>query len=135
GNVTILLRVGDRTFGRPIPGALALDPSIDVGVAAEDASREAASLWGLPDFVLTPKILRKGEALREVGDCTVVVGSRALAVQVKHRTPLSTEAPEVEASRVEKRVRKAAAQAAGSIRSLVSGRVELLNARGRAIPV
>jgi hypothetical protein len=82
GNVTILLRVGDRTFGRPIPGALALDPATDVGTAAEEASREAASLWGLPDFVLTPKVLKKSGALREIGDCTVVVGARALAVQV-----------------------------------------------------
>ena len=29
GKVTILLRVGDRTFGRPIPGALALDPATE----------------------------------------------------------------------------------------------------------
>lgn len=135
GNVTILLRVGDRTFGRPIPGALALDPATDIGTAAEDASREAASLWGLPDFVLRPKLLKKSKALREVGDCTVVVGTRALAVQVKHRTPQDADDQEVEVRRIQKRVRKAAAQAAGSIRTLTDGRVELVNARARTIPI
>ena len=135
GNVTILLRVGDRTFGRPIPSALALDPATDVGAAAEEASQEAASLWGLPDFVLTPKLLKKSEARREIGDCTVVVGSRALAVQVKHRTPQETDDPDVEVRRIQKRIRKAAAQAAGSIRSLVGSHIELVNARGRTIPV
>jgi len=130
GNVTILLRVGDRTVGRPIPGALSLDPAMNVGAAAEEASREAASLWGLPDFVLTPKHLKKSKALREIGDCTVVVGSRALAVQVKHRAPQETDDHEVEVGRIQKRVRKAAAQAAGSIRSLAASQVELINARG-----
>jgi len=135
GNVTILLRAADRTFGRPIPSPLALDPATEVGAAAEEASREAASLWGLPDFVLSPKVLKKSEALREIGDCTVVVGSRALAVQVKHRTPQGTDDHEVEVRRIQKRVRKAAAQAAGSIRSLAGSQVDLVNARGRAIPI
>ena len=135
GNVTILLRVGDRTYGRPIPGALALDPATDVGAAAEEASREAASLWGLPDFVMAPKLLRKSSAEREIGDCTVVVGSRALAVQVKHRDPLNADDRETEVGRIQKRVRKAAAQAAGSIRSLEASQVELVNARGRTIPI
>lgn len=135
GNISILLRVGDRTYVRPIPGALALDPATDVGTAAEEASRKAASLWGLPDFVLTPTLLKKSEALREIGDCTVVVGSRALAVQVKHRTPQETDDPETEIRRIQKRVRKAAGQAAGSIRSLTGSQVDLVNSRGRTIPI
>ncbi len=135
GSISILLRVGDRTYARPIPGALALDPAADVGTAAEEASRRAASLWGLPDFILTPTLLKKSEALREIGDCTVVVGSRALAVQVKHRTPQETDDPETEIRRVQKRVRRAARQAAGSIRSLAGRQVDLVNARGRTIPI
>lgn len=74
-------------------------------------------------------------SLREIGDCTVVVGTHALAVQVKHRTPQETNDPEVEVCRIQKRVRKAAAQAAGSIRSLSERQVELVNARGRTIPI
>ena len=135
GNISILLRVGDRTYVRPIPGALAMDPTMDVGTAAEEASRKAASLWGLPDFVLTPTLLKKSEALREIGDCTVVVGSRALAVQVKHRTPQTTDDLETEIRRTQKRVRKAAGQAAGSIRSLTGRQVDLVNSRGRTIPI
>ena len=92
-------------------------------------------MWGLPDFILTPKLLKKQRATREIGDCTVVVGSRALAVQVKHRTPVTTDDIAIEVGRIQKRIRKAAAQAAGSIRSLIASPVEFINARGRTVPI
>lgn len=135
GEVAILLQDGDTTFIRPVPAAVPIDPAEEVGVAAETAARSAASLWGLPDFVLRPSIVRRSRATREIGDCTIVVGSHALAVQVKHRTPDSADDVSVEVGRIEKRIRKAAQQAGGSIRSLTATPIELVNGRGRPILV
>lgn len=135
GTVTVLLNVGDEIFARPVPPALPLDPTDDPGPAAEVASLHAAAFWGLPDFVFNPSTVRKGGAQREVGDCTVIAGQRALAVQVKHRAPQANTPTEIEVGRVSSRISTGADQAAGSIRSLDAATVGLVNARGRVIPV
>lgn len=135
GQLTVLLQVGDAIYCRPIPAALPLDPSKESGTATEDASRQAAARWGLPDFVFTPAQARKGGASREIGDCTIVVGPRALAIQIKHRNPQVETDIAVEVGRLQKRIGKGAAQASGSMRSLSDRIIELTNARGRTIPV
>lgn len=135
GEVAILLQDGDTTFVRPVPAALPLNPAEEAGPATEEASRGAAGLWGLPDFVFRPSLVRRSRATREIGDCTIVVGARALAIQIKHRSPESGDDEAVEIGRVEKRIRKAAQQASGSIRSLISSPGELVNGRGRPILV
>jgi hypothetical protein len=85
GQVTMLVRAGETTFCRPVPAALPLDPAIRQGTAAEDASLDAASRWGLPDFVMRPSVIVKGKASREVGDGTIITGRRGVSVQVKSR--------------------------------------------------
>ncbi len=132
GNLTMLVRSGATIYARPISPALDLDPGVRRGTAAEDASLTAASIWGLPDFVLRPTEIAKGKARREVGDGTIVVGPRGAAVQVKAReTP--SEDPERESRWTRKRSLEGARQAAGTIRTLRTQPVELLNGRGRLI--
>lgn len=131
GHIAVLLRLEGGTFARPIPSALPLDSSQEAGPAAEMATRIAANLWGLPDFVFTPAVIRKSRASREVGDCTIIVGSRALAVQVKYRRPAGNNDLDVETQRLTKRIATGARQAAGSIRSLANDDTELVNGRDR----
>jgi hypothetical protein len=133
GTTTVLLLVDGVTFGRPIPAAIELDPEVDPGTAAEDACRSAASFWGLPDFVMRPAVVRKGRASREAGDGTIVVGSRALAIQVKHRMPAAGNNATAEIGRIIKRIDTGARQASGSIRSLSNGSVPLVNGRARTV--
>ncbi|MGH3938069.1 MAG: hypothetical protein ACRDTG_05450, partial [Pseudonocardiaceae bacterium] len=79
GNLTMLVKVDDSIYGRPIPPALRLDPIKCQGQAAEDATLAAASIWGLPDFVLHPRATPKGTAWRQIGDGTIITGGKGLA--------------------------------------------------------
>ena len=132
GNVSMLLRSGATTYMRPIPPAIALDPRVKQGTAAEQAALAAASMWGLPDFVMRPRLLRKGAATREVGDGTIISGRRGLSIQVKSRGA-SPDDPERETRWLNKNVAAGARQARGTIRSLWAGPLELVNGRGRAV--
>jgi hypothetical protein len=133
GNTTMLVKVAGTVFCRPIPSALPLDTRVRRGTAAEDATLAAASRWGLPDFVMRPAVIAKGKATREVGDGTIITGRRAVSVQVKSR-----ETPSDDAAREERWVQKKAAegarQAQGTVRSLRSSTVDLVNGRGRVVP-
>ena len=94
GDVTILLQTGEDIYARPIPAATPLLEGFEIGPGAEEASLLAASSWGMPDFVMRPKLVRKGEGSWEVGDGTVVVGKRGLAIQVKAGLPIQVCMPE-----------------------------------------
>lgn len=132
GELTVLLRSGNVVYARPVPIARLLDGSQTRGLAVEDATLTAASVWGLPDFVLGALTQPKGAATREVGDGTIICGRRGLAIQAKSR-----EAPATDARREEnwlrKQAEKAARQAAGSVRALRRAPTALSNARGRTI--
>lgn len=132
GELTVLLRLGDAVYARPVPTARLLDGSKTRGVAVEEATLTAASMWGLPDFVLGAVTQPKGAATREVGDGTIICGPRGLAIQAKSR-----EAPGADSRREErwlrKQAEKAARQAAGSVRTLRRGQTTLSNVRGRTI--
>lgn len=132
GNMTMLLRSGDVTYERPIPPALPLDGSIETGIAAEHASLAAASIWGLPDFVMRPQAIDKGAGRREVGDGTIITGERGLAIQVKSREANSSD-PSRETRWVLKKAAEAARQACGTVRTLRAGSVALVNDRGRTV--
>jgi hypothetical protein len=108
----MLVQRPDGIYGRVVPQPEPLDNSIERGVAAEDASRGSAARWGLPDFVLEPEIVRRGAATREVGDGTIVCGTRGLAVQVKARTA-ATDNPDRERAWITKKIAEGARQASG----------------------
>jgi hypothetical protein len=50
----MLVQRPDGIYGRIVPMSGALDPAAPRGAAAEDASRDSAARWGLPDFVFRP---------------------------------------------------------------------------------
>lgn len=68
GAVSVLVESGGQVFSRPLPPALPLAAELAVGIAAEQASLQAAASWGLPDFVFDPKVVDKGNSSREIGD-------------------------------------------------------------------
>ncbi len=130
----MLVNTEQGVFGRTVPQPIALDPDLRRGIAAENATLGAAAHWGLPDFVLTPLTVEKGLGTRELGDGTVVFGTRALAIQVKARDNAGSN-PERERAWIAKNAGKGARQAAGSVRSLTVAPVAMNNVRGRSIIV
>jgi hypothetical protein len=119
---------------RRIPGPAALRLDAPKGLAAESATEDAASLWGLPDFVYPPAVVRLSSGCREIGDRLIVVGDLGLVVQVKTREA-ATDDPEKERRWLEGQVSKGVRQGEGTIRFLRRQPVELANARGRKIEV
>ena len=79
---------------RTIPNASPLREGDPPGTAAEAATRDAAAVWGLPDFVYRGQRERTGSGSRELGDGLLVVGDLGVVVQVKCR-----EAPGRDADR------------------------------------
>lgn len=128
----MLVQRPDGVYGRIVPMPGALDPAAQRGAAAEDASRNSAARWGLPDFVFHPEIVQRGAATREIGDGTIVCGNRGLAVQVKARTH-PTDQPDRERSWIAKKAKEGARQASGSVRTVQRNRIAHTNARGRSI--
>lgn len=132
--MTLVVETDQGTFLRRVAAASILPAGEDVGSAAEAATRQAAELWGLPDFVLRPAVRRHGRGVREVGDAIVLVGNRAASVQVKARI-----SPSADESRerlwLDKKIAEAARQAAGTVRSLSARPSKLVNARGRLITI
>lgn len=121
--------------GRTIAPARDLLGSSRDGTAVEEATRAAAGRWGLRDLVLRPKVFLKGSGRRELGDGTILAGSRGISLQVKARG-VTGDTPE----RAKKWILKEAAhglrQARGTIRSaLLDPTVELTNLRGRTVVV
>ncbi|MFF4241472.1 hypothetical protein ACFYYL_36890 [Actinomadura geliboluensis] len=132
GEFIMLVQSGQSVYGRPIPPAMLLDASKRQGAAAEDAAIEAASMWGLPDFVFRPQIIAKGSGRRELGDATIITGSKAVAVQVKSREGEPKD-DDAEARWLTKKAIEGARQAAGTVRTLRAAPTELANERGRTV--
>jgi hypothetical protein len=130
----MLVQRPDGVYGRIVPVAEALDRSLERGTAAEGASRDSASRWGLSDFVFQPGTVQRGSATREVGDGTIVCGDRGLAVQVKARTE-ATDQPERERAWISKKAKEGARQASGSVRTVRRNPTPHVNARGRSITI
>lgn len=121
-------------FERVVPSASPLRPYAKRGEAAEVAIRDAAATWGLPDFVFTAPVERKGSGVREVADGLLIVGGRGIIVQAKARegTPGDDER---EGKWVRKVVSKATKQAAGTLRRVAAAAVPLEDGRGRQVTV
>jgi hypothetical protein len=132
--VTLFVDTKAGVMVRRVPAASRLRSDRARGYAAEDATREAASIWGLPDFVYYPEVSKVGSGSREIGDCLLIVGDLAASVQVKSREVVTADRDR-ERSWVEKKVREALNQANGTIRRLQREPVRLTNGRGRTIEV
>jgi hypothetical protein len=132
--LTLVIETQKGIAVRRIPTASPLPPHIGSGRAAEDATQDAATVWGLPDFLYHAEIHRVGAGTREVGDRLLVVGDLGLVVQVKSR-----ELPGADESKehrwLEKHSARGVRQAHGTIRRLRARATTLTNARGRSIEV
>lgn len=136
GLVTYLALRDGRVVGREIPAAEALPPGELYGIEVEAAVRAAAGRCGLPDFVLRPRVIPKGNGRREIGDGTIVSGGRGIALQVKARSSATTDTPERARSWLLKNAAAGLRQARGTIRSTFrSGSITLDNLRGRPVRV
>ncbi|UXA15823.1 hypothetical protein KXD97_32230 (plasmid) [Mycobacterium sp. SMC-8] len=58
--IMLVQRPDDICGRRMVPMAGDLDPAANRGVAAEDASRDSAAQWSLPDFVFRPETVQRG---------------------------------------------------------------------------
>ncbi|MCF6427022.1 hypothetical protein [Amycolatopsis tucumanensis] len=119
---------------RRIPNASALADGEIQGYAAEDAIRNAAATWGMPDFVFLPEQQRVGGGVRELGDGLLLVGDLAAVIQAKSRTD-PTDKIERELSWLRKNVEKGLSQGSGTVRRLKLTNASMTNARGRTVPV
>jgi hypothetical protein len=132
--VTIVIDTAYGVLVREVPAASPLPPDSLGGHASEAATRDAAAIWGLPDFLYRAVVYRKGSSSREFGDNLLIVGDLGLVVQVKRR-----EQPSADATREQAWLAKhstiALNQARGTIRALSSKSLRLTNARGRSIDV
>lgn len=125
----------EGVFLRRIMPASLLPPDVAHGDAAEDATRNAAAFWGLPDFVFRSALRAHGSGSRELGDAILVVGDRAASVQVKARQALSSNDAK-ERLWLDKKIAEGARQAAGTIRNIrYAGRCNLVNERGRRVAI
>jgi len=88
---TVMVETARGVLVREIPGASPLRSDIARGKAAEEATHDAAALWGLADFVHRPSVLHLGSGTRELGDGLLIVGSLGVVVQVKTRDAASDD--------------------------------------------
>jgi hypothetical protein len=133
--LTIRVDTAAGVFMRRVRPATLLPTDVRPGDAAQDATRDAAAFWGLPDFIFRPALQARGSGDREIGDALVIVGDLGASVQVKAR-PFPTTLESRERSWLDKSIRKAKSQALGTIRSLKSAQsTALMNERGRQVRV
>lgn len=132
--LVLLIPTASGIFERRIPNATQLRASHTVGIAAERAVHEAVATWGLPDFVMKPRVERKGSGVREIGDGLLVAGDIGAIVQVKGRSA-EPSTPDKEGRWINKNVEKALKQVQGTYRRLQESPVELENGRGRLLRV
>src|SRR5437868_1345488 len=67
GELTLLVETPTGVMARRVPSASPLNPEITQGYAAEEATHDAAAVWGLPDFVYLPETQDAGSGIRELG--------------------------------------------------------------------
>ena len=77
-DLTLILETPLGVVLHRIPTASPLRPDLLQGTAAEEATQDAAALWGLPDFVFHAQVLSGTQASREIGDRLVIVGDLGL---------------------------------------------------------
>lgn len=132
--LTLVIETEAGTAIRRVPDASPLPDGDTQGYAAEDAIRDAAATWGMPDFVFLPEQQRVGSGVRELGDGLLLVGDHAAVIQSKSRTD-PTDNTERERSWLHKNVEKAMKQGSGTVRLLKLNSANMTNARGRTVPV
>lgn len=122
------------TLIRGVPAAMPLRLDRPQGEAAEQATHGAASLWGLPDFFLRPKVRKVGSTTREIGDGLLIVGGLGVVLQVKSRHSVSDQV-ERERKWLGKNINKALRQGRGTIRRLRQAPELMVNGRDRQVLV
>jgi hypothetical protein len=134
-DLALVVDTPNGRFIRQVRRASDLEPGLDRGSAAEQATRSAVARWGVPDFIFRPVVRRKGSTgVRELGDALVLVGHYAVVVQVKSRhAPSDEEARET--AWITKNVTQALRQARGTIRAMRSASHDMVNLRGRTVEV
>lgn len=133
--VYLRLSRGGDVIGREIAPALDLLDASRNGTAVEEATRAAAGRWGLRDLVLSPKVFAKGSGIRELGDGTILAGSRGISLQVKARGVIG-DTPEKATKWMLKNAVHGLRQARGTIRTaLLNPAVELTNLRDRTVTI
>ncbi|MEU4110877.1 hypothetical protein [Streptomyces sp. NPDC027717] len=134
GTLTLVVSTPNGVYERVVPHATPLRHYERRGAAAETAVKDAAATWGLPDFVMTPSVERKGRGVREISDGLLVVGERGVVVQIKAREG-EPGTPERERSWVGKQLISAGKQIHGTVRRLKTEGVEMVNGRGRSLRI
>lgn len=130
---TLIMDTGDGIYERIIPRATSLNPALKRGHAAERSALAAAATWGVPDFVMRPKVEAKGSGVREISDGLLIVGDQGLILQSKAREA-DTWADQAKEHRwVLKQAAKATKQINGTLRRLSSDFISMVNGRGRTI--
>lgn len=130
--LTLLIDTPDGLLHREVAAAAPLPEGVERGVAAEEAIRFAAALWGMPDFIFEPTHEASGSGVREVGDGILITSGVAVMIQSKARSGVGST-PEKERNWLDKNIAKGLRQAAGSIRRLRSRPVQMTNRRGRDV--
>lgn len=132
--LTLFIETAEGVRRRTILPAVPLAPDVERGVAAENAIRFAAAVWGMPDFIFEPAHETSGSGVREVGDGILITSGTAVMIQSKSRQQ-SGDVPERESNWLTKSITKGLKQGAGSIRFLSTRPVEIRNRRGRTISI
>lgn len=132
--LVLTVETEDGVFLRRVQPASTLPEGTEVGLAAEDATRSAAAIFGLPDFVFRSARRSVGSGTRELGDTLIIVGDVAAAIQIKARAAASGKDSR-ERAWLDKRIEKAARQARGTIRIMSTVDTTLVNERGRALRI
>lgn len=134
GDVEVVVHGVTTISRRIVPAARPLDPALTKGKSAELASMDAAAVWGMPDYVFKPTVVRTGSGPREVSDFILVTGRVGLLLQVKSRAE-----PGVRAEREElwayKQSAAAVRQAKGSLRMLRREPSLHTNLRGQQLTI
>jgi len=102
------------------------------GKEAENATHDAAAIWGLADFVFEPAVRQRASGVRELGDGILVLGDLGVVLQVKSRESIGDD-PARERKWIDKQCKKALSQGAGTIRELRREPASMTNLRGRTM--
>ena len=115
--MTIIVETAAGHAVRRVPTARPLPGRGKRGSEAEAATADAASLWGLPDFVYWAGAQPTASGVDEIGDRLVVLGDTGVVVQVKCREALTDDTAK-EGRWIVKHTDKAVRQARGTMRTL-----------------
>lgn len=134
GELTLLVETPRGVMARTVPSASPLSADVSQGYAAEEATHDAAAVWGLPDFVYLPETTAIASGTRELGDGIVILRDLGIVIQVKSREAPSSD-PDKERRWLEKKTLDALRQGDGTIRRLKQEPAQLTNLRGTTVEV